>query len=49
ENGEMVRKFLLKESLLDLELLIEQEGEFLYIPTHPLPIKVIKIIQEKYM
>jgi len=48
ENGEAVRRFLLKENLLDLNLLIEREGEFLYLPTHPLPVEVIKILQEKF-
>lgn len=48
EYGETVRRFLSKESLLDVELLIEQEGEFLYLPTRPLSVKVIKILQEKY-
>ncbi|MFQ6123413.1 MAG: class I SAM-dependent methyltransferase family protein [Candidatus Heimdallarchaeota archaeon] len=47
-NGETVRRFLLKEGLLDLKLLIEQQGEYLYLPTHPLPDKVVKKIHEKY-
>ncbi len=48
EFGEIVRKFLSKESLLDLEFLIERVGELLYLPTHPLSVKVVKILQEKY-
>jgi len=49
ENGEIVRKLLLKENLLDLDLLIGREGGFLYLPTPPLPEKIAKMLQERFM
>ena len=48
ENGETVRRFLLKENLFDVGFRIEREGEFLNLPTHPLPEEIIKILQDNF-